>query len=122
MKKFIITTTLIVICSGNFYSQSKEKSMIPAKEKLQRAWSEVERKKDTTKNLITKIKYLVQQKNVYITKYITIHDTVRIIDSSIQIITSLDSATIAKMWHDHQLPTTTNKQKKIFFIFRKKSK
>src|ERR1017187_9600507 len=91
-------------------------------ERLKDAWAQLKKSKDTTAILITDIKRLSNEKIIYRTKLIERVDTVWRIDTCISVITAVDSATIAIMFKNREIPKKTGIGRAIQYIFVKKRK
>ena len=118
MKKFLIISMLLMTCTAITDAQhAKPKT---AKERLEEAWQQLKRSKDSTIMLVTQIKQLASQKIIYRTKLVERTDTLWRIDTCITVLRPIDSATIAMYFRPRDTPRVTTVGKIIRYIFHGK--
>ena len=123
MKKLIIICFFLATCNPTNVAWAQKKTSKSAKaQKLEDAWAELKKSKDTTAMLITDIKRLSNQEIIYRTKLSKRVDTVWRIDTCITVFTPIDSATIAILFKNREVPKRTAIGKVFHYIFYKKKK
>lgn len=124
MKKFLIIATFLCTCEPKYIAfgqTTKPQNKNERKAELHDAWKRLTQKKDSTATMITEIKKLVQTKIIYRTKIVERHDTIWRVDTCIAVFTPVDSATIAIIFKNREVPKVTKVGRIIRYIFHKKN-